>query len=492
MWRILLMTALFLSLAWPLVPAQQTPLQAAPVAQSTPTIKEAACRFDPPPFRSVTCYDLIVPENRQTPTGRNLRIHAAVFASVSQTPQASPIFYLDGGPGYSPLATLPDGFSDYFSPFTRDHDLVVFDQRGTGYSDPNLRCPEAYSDFDPGDELAYIFQCFDRLSKDEGVDLTAYNSWENAADVNDLRLALGYEQINLYGGSYGTRLGLTVMHYYPESIRSAVLDGVYPPEANIYLEYGANVDYALQKLFLACTNDPDCNAAYPDLRAVFRQTVADLEAEPGEMLHFGSPVAFTAYDFIRGIFNAMYDPFMLGELPGLIYAAGGGDYEAFMGLQGAQNFNFELLISEAQHYSIQCMDEIRFTTLADWEAAAEPYPYLLPFLEAHLTFGKPIFEICAALPAPVADPAENERITSDIPSLILTGEFDPITPERWGKLASLGLSQSYQYIYPALGHTVFQSHPCPRSMALAFFKDPSQAPNDTCIERMPGLDFRVD
>ena len=124
-----------------------------------------------------------------------------------------------------------------------------------------------------------ICSCHDRLVS-EDINLAAYNSAESAADLNDLRLTLGYEEWNLVGISYGTRLALTAMRDYPEGIRCVILDSTYPLQVSLYAEMPANFDRALNVFFHGCTTDPACSEAYPELEIVFFQLVDQLNDSP--------------------------------------------------------------------------------------------------------------------------------------------------------------------------------------------------------------------
>jgi len=193
------------------------------------------CPFFIPAERRPRCGFILVPEDRGKPDGRNIRIRAAVFKSESATPPADPIVFLDGGPGSNTLEALQYDL-EVFEPLLAERDLLLFDQRGAGSSDPPLECAELKEMFygilgEPrtpeehrAQELRDAENCRDTLSR-SGADLAAYNSAENAADLEDLRLALGYAQWNLYGGSYGTKLALTAMRDFPAGIRSAA-DGL--------------------------------------------------------------------------------------------------------------------------------------------------------------------------------------------------------------------------------------------------------------------------
>ncbi|MCP4686767.1 MAG: alpha/beta hydrolase, partial [Desulfobacterales bacterium] len=183
---------------------------------------------------------MIVPENRSDPGGDSIRLHIAVFHPGGFT-RGDPVIFLHGGPGQRTLDWISESYENAFQYFFFDRDFVVFDQRGTGYAQPSLDC-----DFREGDYFRSLVQdrregylewlagrmatCRAEMVA-EGVDLAAYTSPANAADVNDLIAALGYRRVNLYGGSYGTRLALAFLQEYGAEgrVRSVVIDSVLPP-----------------------------------------------------------------------------------------------------------------------------------------------------------------------------------------------------------------------------------------------------------------------
>ena len=238
--------------------------------------------------KTVRCGYLIVPEDRTKPNGRTIKLAVAIFKSPVQHPAPDPVIYLAGGPGDPALSGLGQALTvTNESDVVGDRDLLLIDQRGTGYSQPSLACPAAAHliQVPPqpvGKELASLDsayrQCHDRLVHD-GIDLSAYNTVENAADVADLRKTLGYRTVNLYGVSYGTRLALTVMRDYPQGIRSVVLDSVVPPRHD-YAARLRSIEPAFTTLFHGCAQAPNCSHEFPHLLQVFDQEVAHLDAKP--------------------------------------------------------------------------------------------------------------------------------------------------------------------------------------------------------------------
>jgi pimeloyl-ACP methyl ester carboxylesterase len=503
------------------VPPTNTPeptATAEPTAMPSPTpepgpdydvsFETADCEFSVPGGRDVECGYLTVPENRDdVENGRTIRLHVAIFASDSENPAPDPIIYLEGGPGGDALETVPLIFEDRFSPFLANHTFIMFDQRGTGYSEPSLACPEVTElTFETLDDdltieegqtlqLEALTECRERLVA-EGVDLTAYNSAENAADVADLRWALGYEEWNVYGISYGTRLAQTIVRDYPQGVRSVILDSAYPLAANLQTETAFNADRAFSVFFTGCAADEACAEAYPDLEQVFADLVAQLNEEPITIQVF-SLADGQQYDaLINGdvlvsiLFQALYSAEITPIMPKLIHDVRDGrttDLSTILSSFLAQQEFF----SQGMQLSVQCNEEISFGTPG--EALAAPnFPYLDPVFEAGVVTGEFGFAVCDMWQAGQADPVENEPVTSDIPTLILAGEYDPITPPSWGQNVGERFSDSYYFEFPGIGHGASVSGDCPLGITLDFLAEPTEQPDAVCIAGMEAPDFVVE
>jgi len=476
--------------------------------QSVPRFERAACQFAVPTGQVVDCGYLTVLERHDIPGSQPIRLHVAIFRTQSENPAPDPVVYLEGGPGGSALEAAPYSFNQSLAPFLADRDVIIFDQRGVGYSEPALDCPEvvelAYEtldeDLSPEEALARstdaICDCHDRLVS-EGVNLRAYNSAESAADLNDLRVALGYEEWNLFGTSYGTRLALTAMRDYPEGIRSVILDSTYPPQVSLYEEMPANADRAFTVFFEGCAADPVCSEAYPDLETVFYQLVDRLNASP-VTFQVRQHVTGETYDVLFDgdalfgfVFQSLYATEVIPVLPKIILDVNDGNHETLAVLLGSYLAQMEF-VSVGMQYSVQCGEEVRFSAPGDFSAAAAAYPELQGFLESNPTLGESLFTICEMWGAEEADPIENELVSSDIPTLVLAGEYDPIAPPAWGELAAKTLDNSFYYEFPGVGHGASVSgEGCPLSVALAFLDDPTAEPDTSCLARMDGPSFLV-
>lgn len=476
--------------------------------QTTPEFSSAPCEFDTPAGRDVECGWLEVLEDRSDPSKGTISLHVAVFSSDSDDPAPDPIVYLEGGPGGEILEAVPLVFEDRFAHVLADRDLILFDQRGTGYSRPSLACPELRDlslelieeDLPAGEvrslELEAVEECRNRLIE-EGADLDSYSSVASAADLSDLRMALGIEEWNLYGISYGTRLALTAMRTHPEGIRSVVLDSVLPPDADLYAESPANLDRALRELFDGCAADEVCSRTYPSLEADFYQLLEDLDAAP-----ITAPVSdiFTgeSYDavidgptFGSVVFQSLYSEEAIPLLPQLIDHVGSGETYELSVLLSSFLANGEF-ISAGMQYSVQCAEEASFSSPEAVEAGLADYPNIDIVFQGVSNLGPAIFDICELWDAGSAPPTENEPVSSDIPTLVLAGEYDPITPPRWSESAVSTLANSTFVLFPGVGHGPSASVECPKSIFLDFVADPI-APVDTgCTLEMGGPVFLTD
>ena len=494
----------------PTVVAPEPTATIEPTQEPVATFEEALCPFEVPEDAVIECGYLIVPEDRADPDSRNIRLAVAIFRHADGAPEPDPIIYLEGGPGGSPLEIRASNFDAYFGPiFAANRDIILFDQRGVGFSEPALDCSaftELYLDlldFEVDGELLTAQEILDRkveaflaCAEDLSMvaDLSAYNTVANAADVNDLRLALGYDQVNLYGSSYGTRLALGVMRDFPEGVRSVVLDAPYGPEVDIYLDTPSSFDRALTVLTKECAADDACNAAYPDLRTVLFDTVDQLNESPAsfEVIHPLTRESYTKVldgdGLVELVFRSLYDTAMRPVLPQAIYDAGESTFTSYLPTAMLDILRQEIR-SWGMYFSVLCKEEIPFSTWEEFEAAVADYPEFAGFF-AGFEVGGLAYSVCPGWGAGEADARENEPVTSGIPTLIMTGEYDPIVPPGWGQRAAETLTNSHFFQYRGMGHGVSYGD-CPRSMMLVFLDDPSTAPDDACIAEMEVPPFVV-
>ncbi len=474
--------------------------------KALPRFEESRCPFTVPQGTNPDCGRLVVPENRTNPDGRTIEIAVAIFRSASPDKPADPLIYLEGVPGGAVLDLLPLVFKDRFEPLLENRDLILFDQRGVGQSQPALVCTEirdlTYDTLDrvlTTDEYVALYsqaltECADRLSG-QGIDLTAYNSAENAADVADLIAALGYEQANLFGVSYGTKLALTVLRDHPERIRSVIIDSVYPPQVAL-----TNVPFTFQRaldvLFAGCRQNPDCSAAYPDLETVFYDLVDQLNTNPIRTDVLDPSTGQTLKAVVDGdtfasyVFNALYAAEIIPALPKSIYEIRDGNYQ-FLSLMTTVVLQQLPYVFVGMNTAVQCAEEFTFETANSLQATVEETrPELQGFARRGLV-DPALLPVCAAWGAGQPNTIENQPVTSPVPALVVSGEYDPITPPSYGDLAAATLSNSTVLSFPGVGHGAVFSSDCALNIAEQFLSDPTAKLDTRCIASMSEPAFQI-
>jgi len=482
---------------------EQPTATAEPTREPVATFEEADCPFGVPEGAPVECGFVVVPEDHNDPEGPTIRLSVAVLRDQSDEHQPDPVMLLSGGPGEKTVANAL-AIGPTLAPIHPNRDLIVFDQRGAGLSEPALECPEFVQAFfdlldepDPDVAQQALFDasmaCRDRLLS-EGHNLSAYNTVQNAADVNAIRIALGYGQVNLYGGSYGSLLAQATVRDYPEEIRSVAINSVLPLEASLFVEGSMTTANAVLRMLNACTPDEACNSAYPDLQEVLFDTIDQLNAEPIPIT-VTNPLDGQSYDAVLtgdavlgDLVTFLYITQIIPVLPQAIYDVHNGDYDLMTQLSSTRLALIDLT-SRGMMFSVLCTDDLIGRTPEDLLNVRAALPrQLVGSADPEFVIEYGIFGICENWPVEEADPWVKEPLVSDIPTLILEGEFDPVTPPEYGQLVAGYLSNSYFFEFPGVGHDVLDNE-CARSIAGAFINDPSEAPDDACIAEMPGLVF---
>jgi pimeloyl-ACP methyl ester carboxylesterase len=398
-----------------------------------------------------------------------------------------------GGPGGSSLELFPLFMLN--SPIREERDIVIFDQRGTYYSKPNLLCPELDEltketlelDLSPEEadrrSLAAYRACGDRLTR-QGVNLAAYNSLENAADIDAIRTALGYDKINFYGVSYGTLLGLHYMRLFPHSLRAVILDAVVPTQDSFLNQTARSADRAFKEVVQLCADDADCSAAYPDLENVIYEVMDALNKKP-VTIPVTDPETGKTYQtlvngdlFINALFLALYDPSQLPILPTIVYNTRASDYSLLSRLLPV--LIFQPTVSVGMYQTVVCAEE------ANFDPAKMPVQGVRPELVTLMKDSNTtILQVCDLWKIPKLGPEVNAPVVSDIPTLLFSGRFDPITPAYFAETAAKTLSHSYAYTFPNTSHGAFLFNACAHRIAQEFLLNPTVAPDARCIAAEP-------
>ena len=429
---------------------------------------------------TITCGTVAVPRDRNARYTDRIQIAVARLPALAPT-GAPPIVFLNGGPGAATLPTL-EGFSR--SALRGERDLILFDARGTGFSLPSLECPEReeamWENFaraatvreEVQTLLAATLACRSRLSR-AGVDLAHYDTPANAADVEDIRRALGIEAWFLYGSSYGTTLALEVMRNYPDPIRGVVLDAVYPiTEGRTIERHKDTAERALQRVFDRCAQDPLCEGTIGDLGLLLDDTVASFFEEPyrSEVLDAATgvmrSVELDGADIMAGVFNALYDPGLIEVLPLLVSALNARD-PAVMAQLASEGTNQANELAEGAFVAIECRDRGDSFGLERVLALLEEYPEYLTIYNAFSAT-----PVCEDLGLGNILPRSQRPVESAIPTLLYSGGFDPITPPEWGDIAANSLSNGRTIVFDDAGHGSAGFSSCGFNALLDFLRQP--------------------
>ncbi len=440
------------------------------------------------------CGQLTVPENPDEPDGRHIDLNLAVVPALNRKPAPDPLFVLVGGPGQAATevyALLHDAFSG----INRDRDIVLVDQRGTGGSNP-LRCP---ADDDPAtglgaiaDEqvLRQVTECRDALSA--AADLTQYTTPIAMDDLDRVRAALGYEQINLYGVSYGTRAALTYLRRHPDRVRSLVLDGVAPPDLPLGRDIARDAQRALDLIFARCADDGACHLAFPSLEQDFRDLGQRLTQAPVDVAldHpvTGAPTELALGDvaFGQSVRLLSYAPETVALLPLLIRsAAEGGDYARFAALALMTFDQLEGSIAGGMSNSVVCSEDAPFFSAEEGQAASDG-TYLGPKPARLLRLG------CEVWPRAEIPNDQRQPVASDVPVLLLSGEADPVTPPANAEHAAASLPNSRHLVAPGQGHGVVARGCLPRVVADFIDSGTAEGLDAACVDELAAAPFFVD
>jgi pimeloyl-ACP methyl ester carboxylesterase len=473
----------------------------ATAANLVPRFESAACPFEGADDRAdVQCGFLFVRENRALPDGRVLRLSVAVLKSSAENPQADPLVFLSGGPGDASVKhTIRRLGSPFWARYREARDLIFFDQRGTGFSDPEF-CPEmsfalstaTFRGLSAADRktfvVAAVAACREKV-RAQGIDLAFYNSSVSAQDLDDLRRALGYEQWNLFGVSYGTRLALTAMRETPAGIRSAIIDSVDPPNAPLAHSKDALMR-SLDRAFEQCAADAECNAAYPTLEQDVFSALNDFEINP-MTLEMGDPGRFPEGRIVIdgnllawGLFQGFYDRDFVRIFPLFVRESRARNEAVLTAL--ADGLVREPLNAGLQ-YAVDCTEGITRISPEMVEADGSRHPQLAVW-QAYADQDA----VCGAWNDQRATEWNSQAVRSELPTLIFAGEFDPITPPANARLAADSLPNSTFIEVPAVGHGAVPYNECTQDIMAAFLDQPSASLDTSCVAAIAPASFTTD
>jgi pimeloyl-ACP methyl ester carboxylesterase len=423
------------------------------------------------------CVQFDVPEDHAKPNDKKIKIHVALVPSLAPKPEPDPVFMFAGGPGQA--ASDIGSLVEALSPLRRNRDVILVDQRGTGKS-KTLTCELGNALSSNVEALEQAFNVTDAQMKAEWKkcldtlkgNAATHRTDDYIADLELVRKALGYDKINVWGGSYGSRVALRYMKLHPDVIRTSIVDGVAPTTLRLPNDALANSEAELRAAFAACAQMPECAKAHPNIAKKLDDLLASLKVSPKvvTVIHpaTGKPfnATITNVSFATMLWPLLYQPDGTRMLPVMINEAANGNYAPFAtALYGGTSVG-DMQIAIAQRFAVMCAEDM-------YQQTPQANERLAPI--ANL-----FFEFCASFPH--GRPAENffEATKSVIPTLLLSGSHDPVTPASSAEVAMKTLSSSKHIVVAGAGHIV-SPHPCVRRTIKKFVDAGNiAAANDSC------------
>ncbi len=455
--------------------------------QAAPLLALKACRvanID----NEVKCATLEVFENRQTKQGRKIGINVVVLPATARIKEADPVFLFAGGPGQAATDLAREALA-MLGGLNAKRDIVLIDQRGTGKSN-GLSCK--FGDATTPDLIDVVKrellsrrllqECRDTLM--QRADLTQYTTTIAMADIDQVRAALGYGRINLWGGSYGTRAAMEYLRRYPDQVRSVVIDGVAPPSLALPATFARDAGAAYEKMLAACEAAPSCSKQFPQLRAQVDELLVTLEKQPRKISLAdpltGNPreVGLNRDSVLMAVFTTLYVPELAALLPASLTRAKLGDFGPLMAMSAAFGDFAEEKIFLGMRFSVACAEDVpRIAKVRD-----EPGPFGPLFVRE---FAK----ACEGWPQGVMATDFDQPVKSDKPVLILSGGLDPVTPPQFGDEVKKTFPNSLHLVAGNVGHGV-SVRGCAPKLIKTFIETASTAGIDgKCLERLPRPTF---
>lgn len=452
-------------------------------------------------LKRFTCGYLATWEDYEQPSSRTIRLPILWVKSKNsaQTSRAKPIIYLDGGPGATGF--WPPNFalsvSDYY-----EREWIFFGQRGTRYAEPNLSCTEyrsailgnwqkewGWQEWNRAWEEA-SWQCLQRLSNSNSFeDITHFNSHFSAMDVLQIIEQLGYQDAVLYGTSYGTLLAQHVASLAPERVHGMILDGVVPLDIDLNARSTLTFQRSLNLIFQACAEDSACQKNYPDLEPFFYQLVDHLNQNPARIRVKDQNIQheniyLDGYGFLNAVFSLLYEAEKIREFPQIIYSAGNGDFSKI-----SPYYYFHERSNEfawGMYFSVYCAEFSRFNSGGGEMTGISPQLQILYSADKdEVERTCPIYDPQNLAVSAVAIP-ENQ-----IPVLIFSGKFDPITPPEYGEIAAESFPIHHIYTSPTGSHgSSFEE--CGMKMTKNFLANPVNPKAEACWDMDQKVKFKVD
>lgn len=440
--------------------------------------------------QQILCGTLEVPEDPKKPSGKQIPLNITVLKGLNATPKTVPLLYLAGGPGQA--ATDHTAMVNMMFKLVRQsRDIVLVDQRGTGKSNglqcTNMEVDGLGLDLDmAGMDLKQ--QARECIALFGDSDLTQYSTNQAVDDFEAVRKALGYEQFYLYGGSYGTRAGLVYMRRHPQSIAGAVLDSVAPTQLAVGL-FGKTAEVSFDMLLKDCQENEACNKAFPNLKQDFVGLLNELKQQP-KSVEVSNPVSaeqttllFDKDKFLNVLRTSLYAVQTRSFLPMAITQAAQGNYKPFLGLYSAIGTNGTGMYTGLT-MTIVCSED--WPRISPARLAADNDNYVVGG-----STGEVFAQMCSQWPRYEVEDSFAEPVKSAIPTLLLSGRVDPVTPPSYGDMAAESLSNARHLVSHNGAHTII-SHTCAPKLVDQFLQTGElDKLDDSCLTRQYPTRFLI-
>jgi pimeloyl-ACP methyl ester carboxylesterase len=428
------------------------------------------------------CATLAVPENHDAPGGRRIELAIALIPADGQ-PEPDPVVMIAGGPGQSALESYPQ-LHGAFTDARRNRSVLLVDARGTGQSHP-LQC-EQDEDADealaaeetPAAARAFAERCRDALQKTS--DLRYYTTTDHIRDLDLVREQLGVDRFNLVGVSYGTRVAQQFAKRYPEHTRTVTLDSVAPNSLVLGQEHAQNLDAALKHQFARCAADLACKQGLGDIAAQLAQVRDTLRAGGLAPVRFRDPVSgqwrneSPTYGHLALLLRLYaYQPQAAAMLPLIVHDAAQGNYESLLAQSRAIYAQISGAMAQGMGLSVSCSEDFELAPDAaddDTVMGSE--------------FAALVSEQCAVWPKGKRPADFRAPLTGDVPVLAISGEFDPVTPPRYGDEVVEHLPNGRHLVLPGQGHSVLGVGCMPKLFAQFIETADARALDAECLQRL--------
>ncbi len=445
--------------------------------QATDAPGEEAGVLAPCPDGNGQCGIVEVPENRNAPDGRTLGLNVRVLPATGRDTRPDPLFLLAGGPGQAATTLVPI-VGPRLAAVREHRDLVFVDQRGTGDSNP-LACEIDEEAALASGQVSLTREDVERCLADLDADPRWYTTPVAMDDLDTVRETLGYRQINVWGGSYGTRAATVFMRRHPESVRTAILDGMAPVDMSLPLHFAADGQRALDLMLEACARNDLCAERYGNLGESIENLLRSLDHEPPSRYPVRHPrtgeweeIPLTRDAVAASLRGMLYLPNLAALVPLIVEQALMGDFGALMALADpVAGPQLEL----GMFLSVVCAEDVPFLDREEAETAARDTVFGNFIVEAFA-------DSCAHWPRGAIPAGYRVPVRSDIPVLLLSGELDPVTPPRWARHAAATLPNSRQVVVPGTGHGTLGAGCVPSLIAEFLDSADPEALDTTCLE----------